>query len=164
MATAGPSNQNGLVAPRKRVRLPMEGSRLSEALGYEAAPANLALWISGSTGTLMTSTSEAGRRCAAHNIKLVPLAEICASDCGVVALDIPDDGESRDCDFISTSNVAFFEFIGAPGVFMHIKVLGTLESSAAGAELIGRRFALTSPACAPHISVPPRWSKSSKFQ
>lgn len=133
-------------APRKGGRNLEVEARFSHLVGYEAAPAALITWIAEAESTLMSFTSEAGRRFASYNVRRVALVDAEPSDFGIVTLEEPDDGESHDCDFVSNVNVMFFEFLGKPGGLAYIRLLETLSGLAVHNEWENRRFAITSPA------------------
>lgn len=130
---------------RKRNRTVSIASRLSHLLEYEEAPENLAAWITSSSLTLMTYSSEDGRRIADYNIKRIAVADVKPSDIGLAAIQEPDEGESRDCDFMACSDVIFYEFLGSPGDLAYIKCLGHLDCNVKSLELTNRRFKLVSP-------------------
>lgn len=106
---------------RKRNRAVAIASRLSHLGGYDEAPVNLKAWIAASALTFMTYSSEDGRRAPDFNIRRTALAEVKPSDIGLAAVEEPDEGESRDCDFMACSDIIFFEFLGPPGSLAYIK-------------------------------------------
>ena len=130
-------------APRKGSRILEVDARLSHLVGYEAAPATLTTWISEAESALMSSASDADRRFADFNVRRVALVDVEQSDFGMVTLEIPDEGELRDWDFVANVNVMFFEFLGQPGVSAHIRLLGTLSGLAVHNEWENRRFELS---------------------
>ena len=146
----GSTGSSGITAgtqinARKRNRTVAIASRLSHLGGYDEAPANLNAWVTTSAMTLMTYSSEEGRRTADYNIKRTALADVKSSDIGLAAVDEPDDGEPRDCDFMAFSDIIFFEFLGQPGSLAYIKCLGHLDCNVKSLELSNHRFKLVSP-------------------
>lgn len=135
----GSSNQ------RKRSRTVTVASRLSHIMNYNEAPPYLILWVNLSASIEVTFSSEAGRRLSDYNVKRVPLAEVRPSDIGLAATETPDDEEPRDFEFLSCSNVVFFEFLGSPSSVAYIKCLGDLDRNINSLELINHRFKLQSP-------------------
>lgn len=130
---------------RKRKRTVSIASRLSHLVEYNEAPADLEAWIAASSLTSMTYSSEYGRRVADYNIKRIASAEINPSDIGLAAAQDPDEGESRDCDFLASSDIIFFEFIGSPGKLAYIQCIGNLDCNINNVEFKNRRFKLESP-------------------
>ena len=120
---------------KKRVR-----SGLQLTGGYENAPESLQAWIVDSSDTSMSFSTEAGRRMADYNVKRVATAEVRPSDYGFVAVEVPDGDEARDMDFMASSNVLFFEFLGKPGTVAYVQCLGCLSLDQEGSALSGRRF------------------------
>ena len=68
-----------------------------------------------------------------------------ATDICLASVEDPDEGELRDMDFLASSNVIFYEFVGSPGITAYIKCLGYLSYHSDELELISRRFTLASP-------------------
>ena len=146
----GSTGSSGIAAgtqinARKRNRTVAIASRMAHLGGYDEAPANLSAWITASAMTLMTYSSEEGRRAADFNIKRTALADVQASDIGLATVEEPDDGEHRDCDFMAFSDIIFFEFLGQPGSLAYIKCLGHLDCNVKSLELSNHRFILVSP-------------------
>ena len=137
-------------APRKRSRVIEMTSSVARVGGYEAAPEKLQEWILNSGDTAMTFTTEAGRRVADYNITRVALTDVKPSDVGLAAVEDLDDGEVRDMDFMASSNLIFYEFIGSPGLMAYIQCLGYLGMHPDGQKLANRRFQFTAPS---HILV-----------
>ena len=99
---------------RKRTRLSNDSSRVAILSGYEAAPASLREGILAAESTLLDFTCELGRRTAAYNLRRVLPVDVASSDIEIASMDVTDEGEARDCDFLASSNLMFFEFIGLP--------------------------------------------------
>jgi hypothetical protein len=57
----------------------------------------------------------------------------------------PDEGKVCDMDFLSASNLLFFEFVGSPGDLTYVKCLGYLCERVGGPDVEHRRFAVQSP-------------------
>ena len=69
-------------------------------IGYEKAPDNLQAWIADSSTTIVSFSTEAGRRMADYNVRKVKASEVKSSDYGLVAIEELDADEARDMDFI----------------------------------------------------------------
>ena len=75
----------------------------------------------------------------------VALTDVKPSDVGLAAVEDLDDGEVRDMDYMASSNVIFYEFIGSPGLIAYIQCLGYLGVRSDGLKLSNRRFQFTAP-------------------
>ena len=122
---------------RKRVR-----SGLQLTGGYAKAPENCQAWIADNSDTVMTFDTEAGRRMADFNVRRVVTSEVRPSDYGFVAVEVPDGDEVRNIDFMASSNVLFFKFLGKPGTVAYIQCLGCLSNDQEGSTLAGRKFTI----------------------
>ena len=132
-------------AARKRARTMELSSSLLQFGGYEVAPAPLHSWITASSSTILTFGTEAGRRMADYNVRRVTTGEVSTSDVALVAVEELGVGEARDMDFMASSDILFFEFLGKPGALAYIRCLGCLGDHLEGSELAGRRFTVEPP-------------------
>lgn len=82
---------------------------------------------------------------ADYNITRVALTDVKSSDVGLATVEDIDDGEVRDMDFMASSNLIFYEFIGSPGIIAYIQCLGYLGVHSDGQKLANRRFQFTAP-------------------
>lgn len=138
------------VGVRKRNREISLSEKQTQLIGYESAPVCVATWIHLASQTLMQYESEAGRRIATFNVKRVALADIRPSDIGIAATEQPDEDEQCDCDFLASSNIIFYEFLGSPGETAYIRCIGYLGNQHTSSEHLNRRFTVLSP---PHFLV-----------
>ena len=129
----------------KRCRIVKVAPRMSQLIGYDAAPDDLASWLSCASATVMSASSEAGRRFIHYNVKKVAAADVQSSDLGVVAVEQPDEGEARDGDFMASVNLLFFEFLGTPGSAVYFRCFATLEEPPTCGDLMNRRFTVAAP-------------------
>ena len=132
-------------APRKRIRAAEMSSSLTQFGGYEKAPEALVAWISASSLTVMTSSTEAGRRMGGYNVRRVETKDVGPSDVGLVTVEELDADEVTDMDFVASSDILFFEFLGKPGELAYIRCLGYLGDHLEGSELAGKRFTVERP-------------------
>ena len=132
-------------APRKRSRVIEMTTSIARVGGYEVAPEKFQEWILNSGNTAMTFTTEAGRRVADYNIKRVALTDAKSFDIGLAAVEDLDYGEARGMDYMASSNVIFYEFIGSPGLTAYVQCLGYLGIHSDGLKLSNRRFQFTVP-------------------
>ena len=130
-------------APSKRSRVIEMTTSIARVGGYEVAPEKFQEWILNSGNTAMTFTTEAGRRVADYNIKRVALTDAKSSDIGLAAVEDLDYGEARGMDYMASSNVIFYEFIGSPGLTAYIQCLGYLGMHSDGLKLSNRRIQFT---------------------
>lgn len=56
----------------------------------------------------------------------------------VAAVEEPDENEARDMDFLASSNLIFFEFLGPPGSLAYVKCLGYLSDQIGEADFAQR--------------------------
>ena len=101
---------------RKRSRLDDLAPNLARIGGYEVAPEKLQDWIRDASVTNTTFSTEKGRRVADYNIARVSAKDVKSTDICLAAVEDPDEGELMDMDFLASSNVMFYEFVGLPGV------------------------------------------------
>ena len=137
--------QKVAAAHRKRSRVIEMTTSAARVGGYEVAPERLQQWIIHAGTTAMTFTTKAGRRVANYNMTRVALADVKSSDIGLAVVEDLDDGEIRDMDYMASSNVIFYEFIGSPGLIAYIQCLGYLGMHSDGLKLSNRRFQFTAP-------------------
>lgn len=130
---------------KKRSRSFLLSPELSRVGGYQEAPIFLQEWIAASSETSTSSNSEAGRRMGNYNVRKVVTADVLPSDIGLVAVEELDGDEARNMDFIASSNVLFFEFLGAPGALSYLRCLGCLSEHDEASALSGKRFTVASP-------------------
>ena len=132
-------------AVRKRVRAAELSANLTQFGGYEKAPEVLGAWIAASSLTVMTSSTEAGRRTGDYNVRKVETKDVGPLDVGLVAVEELDADEVRDMDFVASSDILFFEFLGKPGAVAYIRCLGCLGDHLEGSELTSKRFTVERP-------------------
>lgn len=98
----------------------------SSLIGYLPAPEKLDNWIrmAGQLGD--NSSTELGRRIASFNVKRVASQDITSNSLGVAAIEVPDEGEAANFDFLASSALIFFEFLGLPGEIAYIQCIGFL--------------------------------------
>ena len=130
---------------RKRNRSILVSDKYSELLEYEVAPVQLQSWISTASASSMSFITEAGRRTAGFNIKRVARSSVASGDIGLVAIEEPDEEESCNMDFLASSDLLFFEFLGSPGALAYVKCIGCLSDRVDGVKLLHRRFKVESP-------------------
>jgi hypothetical protein len=68
-----------------------------------------------------------------------------SNDIGVVAVEEPDENEAFDMDFLASSNLVFFEFLGSPSALGYVRCLEILGDGDEGLEYLQRRFKIESP-------------------
>jgi hypothetical protein len=136
---------DAIAVPRKRSRVVDLAPNLARIGGYEIAPENLQEWIRDAGATAVTFSTEAGRRIYDYNILRVAAVDVKSTDIGLAAVAMLDEGELRDMDFMASSNILFYEFIGSPGITAYVKCLGYLGDTSDGSALTDRRFTLSSP-------------------
>lgn len=130
---------------KKRQRLLAVNSRLIANETDEVATEEFRSWIRASASTKMTYSTEEGKKMILSNIKKVNLADIRESDVGIAAMDNPDEGEEINGDFLSSSNVMFFEFMGSPGEEVDVKCLGTMDRATPRLDFVNKRLSLEAP-------------------
>ena len=130
---------------KKRSRSFLLSPELSRVGGYQEAPAFLQEWIAAASETSTSSTSEAGRRMGNYNVRKVATAEVLSSDIGLVAVEELDGDEARNMDFMASSNVLFFEFLGAPAALSYLRCLECLTDHDEASMLSGKRVTVVSP-------------------
>jgi hypothetical protein len=109
------------------------------------APIVFQSWIASASTSRTSYETEAGRRTADFNITRVARSNIQSNDIGVAAVEEPDEDESCDMDFLASSNLIFFEFLGSPGALAYVRCLGFLSDRVDGMEWAHRRFKIESP-------------------
>ena len=132
-------------AVRKRVRAAELSTSLTQFGGYEKAPEALEAWVAASSLTVMTSSTEAGRRMGDYNVRRVETKDVGPLEVGLVAVEELDADEARDMDFVASSDILFFEFLGKPGAVAYIRCLGCLGDHPEGSELAGKRLTVERP-------------------
>ena len=133
------------VPTRKRNRSIVVSDKYSQLVDYEVAPAEFQSWITAASTSLTSFGTEAGRRTAEFNINRVVRSRVQSSDIGVAAVEEPDENEARDMDFLASSNLVFFEFLGPPGPLAYIKCLGYLSDLVGEVDFTQRRLIIQSP-------------------
>ena len=119
----GESAVGSVSAPtRKRNRSIVVSDKYSQLVEYEVVPAEFQSWIASASTTLTSYGTEAGRRTADFNVTRVVRSRVQSSDVGVAAVEEPDENEARDLDFLASSNLIFFEFLGPPGSLAMLSV------------------------------------------
>ena len=68
-----------------------------------------------------------------------------SNDIGIVAVEEPDENEAFDMDFLASSNLVFFEFLGSPSALGYVRCLGILGDGDEGSEYVQRRLKIESP-------------------
>lgn len=130
--------RNGARAPtRKRNRSVVISDKYNQMVEYEAAPAEFQSWIDSASTTLTLYGSEAGRRTADFNITRVIRSRVQSNDIGIAAVEEPDENEVFDMDFLASSNLLFFEFLGSPGALAYVRCLGCLSDRDEGVDRVG---------------------------
>lgn len=142
---SGLTAENSTVTTRKRNRAIVVSDRYSQLVEYEVPPAELQSWVASAGVTRTYHETEAGRRLADFNILRVARSSVQSSDIGIAAVEEPDEDESRDMDFLASSNLIFFEFLGSPGAVAYVRCLGYLSDRVGAADLAHRRFKIESP-------------------
>ena len=130
---------------RKRKRSINISEKYSHLIKYEAAPVEFQSWIDSASTALTSYGSEAGRRTADFNIARVIRSRVQSNDIGIVAIEEPDENEAFDMDFLASSNLIFFEFLGSPSALGYVRCLGLLGDGDEGLEYVQRRFKIESP-------------------
>ena len=136
---------SGSAPTRKRNRSIVISDKYSQLVEYEVAPAEFQSWITAASTTLTSYGTEAGRRTADFNVTRVVRSRVQSSDIGVAAVEEPDENEARDMDFLASSNLVFFEFLGPPGSLAYVKCLGYLSDQVGEVNFAQRRFKIQSP-------------------
>jgi hypothetical protein len=130
---------------RKRTRSIIVSEKYSQLVEYEVAPIEFQSWISSASASRTSFATEAGRRTADFNITRVARSNVQSSDIGIAATEEPDEDEPRDMDFLASSNLVFFEFLGSPSTMTYVRCLGFLSDRVDGLEWAHRRFKIESP-------------------
>ena len=68
-----------------------------------------------------------------------------SNDIGIVAVEEPNENEAFDMDFLASSNLVFFEFLGSPSALGYVRCLGILGDGDEGSEYVQRRLKIESP-------------------
>ena len=80
-----------------------------------------------------------------YNVRRVETKDVGPSDVGLVTVEELDADEVRDMDFVASSDILFFEFLGKPGALAYIRCFGCLGDQLEGSELAGKRFTVERP-------------------
>ena len=131
--------------PKKRRRLLAVNSRLTVNKTDELATEEFSNWLRASASTKMTYSTGEGKKMVLSDIRKVNVADIRETDVGIAAMDNPDEGEEMNGDFLASSNVMFFEFMGLPREAVHVKCLGTMDRAMPRLDFVNKRLALDAP-------------------
>ena len=134
-----------VVPARKRNRSVVVSEKYSQFVEYHEGPVEFQASFMSASTLRNSYVTEAGRRMADFNVTRVARTHVRSNDVGIVAVEEPDEGEVCDMDFLSTSNLLFFEFVGSPGDLTYVKCLGYLCEMVDGPNVEHRRFAVKSP-------------------
>lgn len=93
----------------------------------------------------MSYATPAGHRIADFNVTRVTRSSVQSNDIGIAAIEKPDEDEPSDMDFLASSDVVFFEFMGSPGALTYVRCLGFLSGRVEGSDWAHKRFTIEAP-------------------
>ena len=93
----------------------------------------------------MSYATPAGHRIADFNVTRVTRSSVQSNDIGIAAIEEPDGDEPSDMDFLASSDVLFFEFMGSPGALTYVRCLGFVSGRVEGSDWAHKRFTIEAP-------------------